>query len=222
MSEDRDRQGRFVPGNRAAVQSGASGKKRGRKKKDQQFSKRFLEDVLMRKYGGTAMGAVNAIEDLLSKLSEKDQVAVHMRLLELGARIVPKDLRIDSGPSITVISAGVRPIPCWSCNALPKALMNQGPEQQYVDLDAVEMTASVIPPLPSKKDTRPRPFLPEQCPGMEKRKQQAPPEKSQQEIDQEEFEARQLAAINKTLEEEDDAIRNKTSLKTYDIGVKGS
>ena len=116
MSEDQDKKtGRFVKGNTAS--KGRPKEKRGGlpKKADDRFSKKFLEDVLMRKYGGTALGAVSAIEDLLSSLSEKDQVTVHLRLLELGVKIVPRELRTDNQVKVEMILKNVERPWCPRC-----------------------------------------------------------------------------------------------------------
>jgi hypothetical protein len=73
-----------------------TGRPRGRPRKGEEkgIGKHFIEGVVLRKYR-TALGAVQEIEKLLPKMSEADQAKVHLRLLELYTRVIPKTLQLD-------------------------------------------------------------------------------------------------------------------------------
>jgi hypothetical protein len=182
MSEEkkvpRDEKGRLLPGSGALIGGKAPGpgkRSRGRpKREDQKFNKKFLEDVLMRLYGGTALGATMAIEKLLSELPESEQVKVHMRMLELGARIVPKELRMDSGVNVSLTVEGMRRGPCPQCG--------------YREGQAIDVTEPEVLPAPEPKvlpeDTRaPRVHAPTHSPELEDMRQEEEYEKGQRELE---------------------------------------
>ena len=77
----------------------------GRPKGARDF-KPFLHDLLERRYK-TVWGALDELESIFKKLSPKEQMDAHLRLLEIGVKISPKVVESTQSTTVNLILHGL-------------------------------------------------------------------------------------------------------------------
>ena len=136
-----------------------TGRRPGRPRKGEErgIGKNFIEAVILRKYK-TALGAVQAIEELLPKMSESEQAKIHLRLLELYTKILPRELRGDGPPVIILDTSGV------IRKESPVFVEGEVIEPKPDALPAAPHSTPARPVTPSSVSKRPQTFIEEEPP----------------------------------------------------------